>query len=308
MTITEDSVRNVNAAILKLKSQYDSILSFFDVNSVAAFEDKVNQAHILDNELKVYRYIVNQLLNLAQKWCVDNNSPVFWRVMKETMNSCSTCNAGQSECNTDYYNQAFGTFDKVNQNCNTSCNFGQNCGSSCDSGCDISYDSYDGCYTGCDISYGSGQNCLDCQNIFTIATEQVEGCGEEHDVCHNGYNPSTVQDCGNCYTSCQGCEECQNINVDSDDTYCYQNQSNASEFNSDDNKQNVILVHNNNLTDLNAALVKLQPLKDDITKMQSLNKELKTLVEKNFKDIMYIQYNLQYLESIKSLTNNFGRG
>lgn len=276
MTITEDSVRNVNAAILKLKSQYNSILSFFDVNNVAGIEDKVNQSHILDNELKVYRYIVNQLLNLAQKWCVDNNSPVFWRVMKGTMNSCSTCNAGESECNTAYYNQAFGT-----------------CGTSCDSGCNIGFE--------------LGQNCNDCQNIFTTATEQVEGCGEEHDVCPNSYNSSTVQDCGNCYTSCQGCEECQNIDVDSDDTYCYQNQSNASEFNSD-NKQNVILVHNNNFTDLNAALVKLQPLKDDIAKMQNLNKELKTLVEKNFKDIMYIQYNLQYLESIKSLTNNFGRG
>lgn len=292
MTITEDSVRNVNAAILKLKRDYESILNFFNINNVAAFEDKIKQSHILDNELKVYKYIVNQLLNLAQKWCVDNNSPVFWRVMKETMDSCSTCNAGQSECNTDYYNQAFGTFDKVNQNCDTSCNFGQNCDSSC---------------YGCDISYEPGQNCLDCQNIFTTATEQVEGCGEEHSVCPNGYNPSTVQDCGNCYTSCQGCEECQNINVDSDDTYCYQNQGNVAGYSSD-NKQNVILVHNNSFTDLNAALVKLQPLKDDIAKMQNLNKELKTLVEKNFKDIMYIQYNLQYLESIKSLTNNFGRG
>lgn len=292
MTITEDSVRNVNAAILKLKRNYESILNFFEVNNVAAFENKIKQSHILDNELKVYRYVVDQLLNLAQKWCVDNNSPVFWRVMKETMDSCSTCNAGQSSCASNYYNQAFGSFDKVNQNCDTSCDFGQNCGSSC---------------YGCDISYEPGQNCLDCQNIFTTATEQIEGCGEEHNVCHNGYNSSTVQDCGNCYTSCQGCQECQNNDVDSENTYCYQNQSNASEYVSD-NKQNVILVHNNNFTDLNAALVKLQPLKDDVAKMQNLSKELKALVEKNFKDIMYIQYNLQYLESIKSLTNNFGRG
>lgn len=266
MTITEDSVRNVNTAILKLKRDYETILNFFEVNNVAAFEDKIKQSRILDNELKVYRYVVDQLLNLAQKWCVDNNSPVFWRVMKETMSTCSTCNAGQSECASDYYNQAFGSFSPI-----------------------------------------TNQNCLDCQNIFTTATEQVEGCGEEHDVCHNGYNSSTVQDCGNCYTSCQGCQECQNNDVDSDNTYCYQNQSNTSEYASD-NKQNVILVHNNNFTDLNAALVKLQPLKDDVAKMQNLNKDLKALVEKNFKDIMYIQYNLQYLESIKSLTNNFGRG
>lgn len=266
MTITEDSVRNVNAAILKLKRDYDSILNFFEVNNVAAFEDKIKQSRILDNELKVYRYVVDQLLNLAQKWCVDNNSPVFWRVMKETMSSCSTCNAGQSECASDYYNQAFGSFSPI-----------------------------------------TNQNCLDCQNIFTTATEQIEGCGEEHNVCHNGYNSSTVQDCGSCYTSCQGCQECQNNDVDSENTYCYQNQNNAAEYSSD-NKQNVILVHNNSFTDLNAALVKLQPLKDDVAKMQNLNKELKTLVEKNFKDIMYIQYNLQYLESIKSLTNNFGRG
>lgn len=265
MTITEDSVRNVNTAILKLKRDYETVLNFFEVNNVAAFEDKIKQAHILDNELKVYRYVVDQLLNLAQKWCVDNNSPVFWRVMKETMDSCDTCNAGQSECASAYYHQAFDSFSPI-----------------------------------------TNQNCSDCQNLFETATEQIEGCGEEHNVCHSGYNSSTVQDCGNCYTGCQGCQECQNNDVDSENTYCYQNQGNATEYASD-NQQNVILVHNNNFTDLNAALVKLQPLKDDVATMQNLSKELKTLAEKNFKDIMYIQYNLQYLESIKSLTNNFGR-
>ena len=58
---------------------------------------------------------------------------------------------------------------------------------------------------------------------------------------------------------------------------------------------------------MNAKLTQSN-FKDDVATMQNLSKDLKALVEKNFKDIMYIQYNLQYLESIKSLTNNFGRG
>jgi hypothetical protein len=100
----------ISSSILRLHRDIENIETLIkninDTND--SLDKKYKDAVDLYNKLKVYDYIVNQLLNIAEKWCADHHSPVYWAVMQDRMETCNACNAGQSTCASAFYSIAQG--------------------------------------------------------------------------------------------------------------------------------------------------------------------------------------------------------
>lgn len=122
--INKLSKKDIGSSLLRLNRDIKKIESYVSkINEMKEDLDaKLDYMKNIQKQLNVYKYIVINLLNLAQKWCVNNGSPVYFFVMNNARNTCSHCNAGQgseANCGEGYYNEAFDTMNTVDYNfCN----------------------------------------------------------------------------------------------------------------------------------------------------------------------------------------------
>lgn len=208
--INKLSSKDISASLLRLNRDIKKIESY--VSKINEMKDdldaKLEYMKSIQKQLNVYKYIVINLLNLAQKWCVDNGSPVYFFVMNNARDTCSHCNAGQgseANCGSDYYNEAYDTMNHVDYNfcdgCQSIYTTGDAVCLSCDSNC-YGCNECDSCQhcnscQGCDAC----QSCDGgCQGGYTIA------CSSCYSVCTSGNVPTY---CNACFGSCQSCDTCQ---------------------------------------------------------------------------------------------------
>ena len=167
----------ISSAILRLHrdmSRMETLINEIESKNLS-IDRKLSKADELTTKLKVYNYISNQLLNIAEKWCVDHHSPVYWAVMQDKMETCSHCNSGQSSCGSDFYVIAQGV------NAPT-----------------VDYDF-----------------CNDCQSIYSVedtcqSCDSCESCNSCQG-CDVGQSSRPVT-CYSCYSACQGCDSCESCN------------------------------------------------------------------------------------------------
>jgi len=205
-------------------------------NKNLSIDNKLSKADELTTKLKVYDYISKQLLNIAEKWCTDNQSPVYWAAMNNKMETCSYCNNGQTDCGSNFYVIAQGIdattvdYDFCND-CQSVYSVDENVCSACDS-CETC-NSCQGCDavqsfrpTTCYSCYNACQGCDSCESCDTC-----QGCNAGQSLsCGSGW--STYGACESCYgdyngsySSCQSCNSCQSsygVSCDSSYSYCYQ--------------------------------------------------------------------------------------
>jgi len=202
--------KDIGASLLRLNRDLNKIKYYVSkINEMKEDLDaKLEYMKNIQKQLNVYKYIVINLLNLAQKWCVDNGSPVYFFVMNNARDTCSHCNTGQgseANCGENYYNEAFDTMNHVDYGFCDGCQSIYTTGAatclSCDSNCYgcnecdscqhcNSCEGCDGCQScnsGCQGSYGS------CIPSFSVA-------------CTSGNIPTY---CNTCFGGCQGCDSCQ---------------------------------------------------------------------------------------------------
>ena len=118
--------RDIGSSLLRLNRDIKKIDTYVSQisSSNEDLDEKVRYMKNIQKQLTVYKYIVVNLLNLAQKWCVDNGSPVYFFVMNNARNTCSHCNTGQgseTNCGEGYYNEAFDTMNHVDYGFCNSC-------------------------------------------------------------------------------------------------------------------------------------------------------------------------------------------
>lgn len=213
--------QDIGASLLRLNRDIKKIQVYASkINDMKDDLDaKLDYMKNIQKQLYVYKYIVINLLNLAQKWCVDNGSPVYFFVMNNARDTCSHCNAGQgseANCGEGYYNEAFDTMKHVDYGFCDGCQSIYSTGDiatclSCDSGCN-SYNSCQHCNScqGCE----SGQSCNICQGC-----ESGQGGCSSCNACQSGYSTGgaacssgyIVTYCNTCYSGCQGCQEHQDF-------------------------------------------------------------------------------------------------
>lgn len=187
-TINNLKTVDINAALLRLKRDIDKTNKLLEniANNPSSVENAIETCLVISKQLDVYKYIIQQLMNVAEKWSNEKQSTVFYRVLNNQMDSCVWCNrATQGHCITWYYDHAFALNEPV-------------------------------------VDYGF---CNDCQSLFKTTKEVklqecsvCQGCNNENT---NNVNQAT---CYHCYTSCEGCVECQNGDTTGIGEYCYQNQ------------------------------------------------------------------------------------
>lgn len=124
--INKLSKRDIGSSLLRLNRDIKKIDHYVSEisSSNEDLDEKVRYMKNIQKQLTVYKYIVVNLLNLAQKWCVDNGSPVYFFVMNNARDTCSHCNTGQGSeagCGNDYYNEAFDTMNTVDYGFCDSC-------------------------------------------------------------------------------------------------------------------------------------------------------------------------------------------
>jgi len=172
----------------------------------------------IQKQLNTYKYIVINLLNLAQKWCVDNGSPVYFFVMNNARDTCSHCNAGQgseANCGSDYYNEAFDTMNHVDYGFCDGCQSIYTTGDvavcgSCDSSC-YGCNECDSCQ-----HCNSCQGCDACQSCDGGCQGSYGSCSSSYSVvCTSGNLPTY---CNACFGGCQSCDTC--LGCVSDYTIC----------------------------------------------------------------------------------------
>lgn len=168
----------VGASILRLHrdmSRMETLINEIESNNLSV-DRKLSKAEELTTKLKVYDYISKQLLNIAEKWCADHHSPVYWAVMQNKMKTCNACNAGQGICTSAFYSIAQG----LNAN-------------------EVVYDF-----------------CNDCQSVYSVEESVCSSCDtcEGCNSCQGGNNgDSRPNTCYSCYSSCQGCNSCQSCDT-----------------------------------------------------------------------------------------------
>lgn len=212
--INELSKRDIGSSLLRLNRDIKKIEHY--VSKINEMKDdvdaKLKYMQSIQKQLNVYKYIVINLLNLAQKWCVDNGSPVYFFVMNNARDTCSHCNAGQgseTNCGENYYNEAFDTMNHVDYgfcngcqsiyttgdvatcgSCDADCYGCNECDScqhcnSCE-GCD----SCQSCNSGCQGGYSTGG--VTCSSAYSV-------------ICSSGNLPTY---CNACFSGCQGGYSC----------------------------------------------------------------------------------------------------
>lgn len=196
--------QDIGASLLRLNRDIKKIQVYASkINDMKDDLDaKLDYMKNIQKQLYVYKYIVINLLNLAQKWCVDNGSPVYFFVMNNARDTCSHCNAGQgseANCGEGYYNEAFDTMKHVDYGFCDGCQSIYSTGDiatcfSCDSGCN-SYNSCQHCNIcqGCESGQGGCSSCNACQSGYSTGGA----------ACSSGY---IVTYCNTCYSGCQGCQ------------------------------------------------------------------------------------------------------
>lgn len=228
--------KEISSAILRLHrdmSKMEILINEIESKNLS-IDRKLSKADELTTKLKVYDYISNQLLNIAEKWCADNQSPVYWAVMNNKMETCSHCNSGQSSCGSEFYITAQGidttTVDynfcddcqsvySVDDTCDTCdlCESSDTSGSACCQGSCFTCDTCQACDTEQSSRPNTCYSCyISCQGRDGCETcDTCQGCvlcisGDSVQECISSYN---VQECISSYNDCT-----------SDFTYCYQDQ------------------------------------------------------------------------------------
>ena len=215
--INELSSRDIGSSLLRLNR---------DIKKIGVYASKINEMkEDLDAKLKymqniqkqlyVYKYIVINLLNLAQKWCVDNGSPVYFFVMNNARDTCSHCNTGQgseTNCGENYYNEAYDTSNTVDYGFCGGCQSIYTTGSADCLSCDSSCYSYNGCqgYDSCQSCNSGCQGRDSCQSCDGGCQGRDSGtitCGSAYTAtCTSGNTPTY---CNACFGGCQGGDSCQ---------------------------------------------------------------------------------------------------
>lgn len=214
--------QDIGASLLRLNRDIKKIQVYASkINDMKDDLDaKLDYMKNIQKQLYVYKYIVINLLNLAQKWCVDNGSPVYFFVMNNARDTCSHCNAGQgseANCGEGYYNEAFDTMKHVDYGFCDGCQSIYSTGDiatcfSCDSGCN-SYNSCQHCNScqGCEIGQSCNAGCQGCesgQGGCSSCNACQSGYSTGGTACSSGY---IVTYCNTCYSGCQGCQEHQDF-------------------------------------------------------------------------------------------------
>ena len=176
--------RDISSSLLRLNRDIKKIDTYVSKisSSNEDLDEKVRYMKNIQKQLTVYKYIVVNLLNLAQKWCVDNGSPVYFFVMNNARNTCSHCNTGQGSetgCGEGYYNEAFDTMNHVDYGFCNGCQSIYSEGDAPDetASCQESYDTYLSVHTVCNTrntpTYCNAcfSGCESCNSDYVIGEE-----------------------------------------------------------------------------------------------------------------------------------------